>query len=374
MTWLSYIRKSGLVLAIIMVFALTYTVSAVSAANSVIVMVKDTRTKQPLDDAQVYFDGGYRGTTSSDDGAGTLVIRDVSDGTHTVRVTRPGFKEITKKIAFPAESAVEVSISQGSLVSLNPDGPAPNAINIIFYPSSTSYNCKDHAKVSTSLYMTNETRFREDAMNLIDKSFMSLDQFTSSSNPLPENYRDHFNFYYYYDPSAPADAFSGCAGTVPESYWNDVTFSDVTVILYPQYYGIYADSTCQPTGCFQNFGPGRSVMKAPADQVMLFKHESGHAVFELIDTYCGSTYYYQNDPHANVWASEESCRTEAQSNNRDPDQCRQIQKKSSGSTSCIKDFWQWDPMPDIMANGYGGKFGAASTQRINSVLSQSGAE
>ncbi len=47
MTWLSYIRKTGLVLAIIMVFALTYTVSAVSAANSVIVLVKDTRTKQP---------------------------------------------------------------------------------------------------------------------------------------------------------------------------------------------------------------------------------------------------------------------------------------------------------------------------------------
>ncbi len=159
----------------------------------------------------VYFDGGYRGTTTSDNGAGTLVIKDVSPGTHTVRVTLPGFKEITKKFAFPTEPAVEVSLSEGFLVSLNPDGPAPDAINIIFYPSSTSYNCKDHAKVSAPLYITNETRFKEDAMNLINNSFMNLDQFTSSSNPLPDNYRDHFNFYYYYDPSAPADAFSGCA-------------------------------------------------------------------------------------------------------------------------------------------------------------------
>ncbi len=51
--------------------------------------------------------------------------------------------------------------------------------------------------------------------------------------------------------------------------------SDVTVILYPQYYGIYADATCQPTGCFQNFGPGRSVMKAPADQVMYSNTNQG---------------------------------------------------------------------------------------------------
>lgn len=373
MTWLSCIGKTGWILVVILSFSVTYTVSAASGANSVIVVVKDTRTKENMDDAKVYLDGGYRGATSSADGAGILVIQDVSPGTHTVRVTRPGFKEITKKFVYPAETTIEVMISKGSLVSLNPNGPAPHAINVIFYPSSTSYNCADHVKVSTPLYITNETRFREDVMNLIRHTYLNLDQVTSRSNPLPDDYQEYFNFYYYYDPSAPADAFSGCTGSVPESYWNDVTFSDVTVILYPTYYGIYANSSCQPTGCFQNFGPGRSLMKAPADQVMLFKHETGHAVFELIDTYCGTTYYYQNDPYPNVWASLESCKADARSNNRDPEQCRQIQKKNSLSTSCIKNYWQWDPMPDIMANGYGGKFGDAATQRINYVLSQSGA-
>jgi len=373
MTWFSGIGITGWILVIILVVSLTYTVSATPGANSVILVVKDARTRENLSGAQIYLDGMYRGDTSLADDEGMLVLQDVSPGTHTVRVTRSGFKEITRKFIYPAESIVEVTISKGFLVSLNPNGPAPHAINIIFYPSSTSYSCIDRAKVSTPLYLTNETRFREDVLNVINHTYLNLDQVASGSDPLPDNYRERFNFYYYYDPSSPADAFSGCAGSIPDSYWNDVTFSDVTVLLYPKYYGIYANLSCQPTGCYESFGPGRNLMKAPADQMTLIKHETGHAIFELIDTYCGTTYYTQNAPYPNVWASLESCRADAQSNHRDPEQCRQIQKKNSlSSASCIRNYWQWDPMPDIMASGYSGKFGAAATQRINYVLSQSG--
>jgi hypothetical protein len=371
MTLLSCIGKTGWIFVVILAFSAFHTVSASPGVNQVIVVVKDTRTKENLNDAQVYLDGGYRGITSSED-AGILVIQDISDGTHTLRVTRAGYKEISRKFVYPAETRVEAMISKGSLVSLNPYGPSPHGINIIFYPSATSYNCADHVKVSTPLYMTDEIRFRQDAMDLFSRTYLNLDQVTSPSHPLPDDYTEFFNLYYYYDPSAPADAFSGCAGSIPESYWDDVTFSDVTVLLYPSYYGIYADASCQPTGCYQNFGPGRGQMKAPADQEMLFKHETGHAVFELIDTYCGTTYYYQNDPNPNVWASLESCRTDARDGNRDPEQCRQIQKNSQ-SSSCIKNYFQWDPMPDIMANGYGGRFGDAATRRINYILLQSGA-
>ncbi len=372
MTWPQSTGKTGWILIVILTCCLTFTVSAAPGADPVTVVVKDSQTRATLDGAQIYLDGGYYGATSSGDGGGSLALQDISSGKHTVRVTRPGYKGTTSRFVYPAETTVEVMISKESLVSLNPNGPTSGAINIVFYPSSTSYNCADHAIMSTPLYMTNETRFKDDVMKVISSTYLNLDQVTSRSNSIPDDYREQFNFYYYYDPSAPADAFSGCAGSVPESYWNDVTFSDVTVILYPTYYGIYADSSCQPTGCFQNFGPGRSVMKAPADQVMLFRHETGHAVFELIDTYCGETYYYQNDPYPNVWTSLESCRADAQSNNRDPQQCRQIEKKSS-SSSCIKSYYQWDPMPDIMANGYSGRFGDASSRRISYVLSQSGA-
>ncbi|MDD1694000.1 MAG: carboxypeptidase-like regulatory domain-containing protein [Methanoregula sp.] len=372
MTLPSCIQKTGWILIIILLLSLTYAVSAANGSDTVMVIVKDTQTKENLNGAQVYLDGEYRGATSSGVGAGILEIQDVRSGTHTVRVTSAGFKEVTKTFVYPAETTVGVMISKGALVSLNPEGPTTGAINVVFYPSSTSYSCTDHVKLSTPIYMTNETRFREDVMTVINSTFLSLDKVTSTDAPLPTDYRERFNFYYYYDPSAPADAFSGCAGTVPEKYWSEVPFSDVTVILYPSYYGIYANASCQPTGCTQDLGPGHTLMKAPADKRVLFNHESGHALFGLVDTYCGDTYYYQNDPDPNVWKSLESCQADARSSNRDPAQCRQIRKTSS-SSSCTKDYWQWDPVPDIMANGYSGRFGEAATRRIDYVLSQAGA-
>jgi hypothetical protein len=363
----------GWFLIFILLVSIPYPVCAASTANTVTVVIKDLRTKGNLNGALIYLDGGYVGSTSAVNGAGTLSLPDVSPGTHTLRVTHPDYREVTKKFSSPGESRIEVSLSDGFLVSLNPQGPSNNGINVVFYPSSTSYNCAAATKVSTPLYMEDEARFREDVTKVIDLTYLNLDKDTTTSNPLPSDYRDRFNFYYYYNPSAPADAFSGCAGTVPENYWKEVTFSDVTIVLYPTYYGIYSNMSCQPTGCNQDFGPGRNLMKAPADQPVLVKHETGHAIFGLIDTYCGETYYTQNDPHANVWSSEESCKSDARSNNRDPAQCRQIQKKDFMSNpTCTKQFWQWDPNPDIMSNGYKGKFGDAATQRINYVLDQTG--
>jgi hypothetical protein len=370
MAYFSGLGTSDWILVIILVVSLTSIVSLASAAGSLTISVKDSRTRESVGDALVYLDGGYAGTTYGANG-GILVIEDVASKTHTIRVTKPDYKEVTRKIVYPAESSVEISLSKGPLVSLNPDGPSANGINVVFYPSSTSYSCAEKRILQTPVYMTNETRFRQDVETVIRQTYLELDKVTSSSNPLPADYRSKFNFYYYYDPSSPADAFSGCAGTVPERYWKDVSFSDITVILYPSYSGIYNDASCQPTGCYQNFGPGRSLMKAPANQASLVRHETGHAVFELIDTYCGSTYYYQNDPHANVWSSREACMSEATASNRDPEKCRQIETKSSfASAACIKDFWRWDPNPDIMGQGYGGKFGDAATQRINYVISQ----
>jgi hypothetical protein len=373
MTWFSGINCTRWILALIIIISFTFTVSAAASGNSVTIMVKDVKTKENPGNAQVYLDGAYMGVTSSSSMSGTIIVQDITSGTHTVRVTSPGYNDVTKRFVYPDESSLEVILSKGSLVSLNQNGPSPNGINIVFYPSSTSYNCAVQSKISTPVYLTNETRFREDVNTVINQAYLNMDSATFPSEPLPDNFREKFNFYYYYDPALPADAFSGCAGTVPERYWKEVPFSDVTVILYPSYYGIYANSSCQPTGCNQDSGPGHNLMKAPADQLTLIKHETGHAIYGLIDTYCGETYYSQNDPHSNVWASLESCKSDARSNNRDPEQCRQIQRKNSvSSQSCTKNFWQWDPNPDIMANGYKGSFGAAATQRINYILSQSG--
>lgn len=365
-------RIPGWILVVIMIVSLTYTVSAADT-GSVTVIVSDALTKKPLAGAQVYLDGGYRGTTVVSGSGGVLIIPGVSEGKHTLRITKDDYKQVTKKFTTPAGTTIAIELSKGALVSLNPNGPSSEGIDVVFYPSSTSYSCTNNAIVSTPVYLENESRFKEDVTKIISQTYLSLDKDTSPSMPLPSNYQSAFNFYYYYDPSAPADAFSGCTGTVPENYYSEVPFNDLTVILYPSYFGTYKGSPCQPTGCYQDFGPGRSLMKAPADRIALFKHETGHAAFGLVDTYCGDTYYYQNDPNPNVWSSLEKCKSDARDSNRDPEQCRQIQKTGSPGT-CQKNYWQWDPMPDIMANGYGGSFGSAATQRITWVLSQAGAD
>jgi len=367
----SFIGKTGWILTAILVFSLMYTVSAESGQYPVIIIVKDMRTQENLDGARVYFDGGYLGNTTSSSQNGIVVIQDVSPGVHTVRVVRPGYNEMTRKFVFPNETTVEIMISKGSLVSLNQEGPSPHAINIVFYPSSTSYNCTNHEKIPSPEYMSNETLFRENVLDIINTTYLNLDHVTSPADSLPEDYQKKFNFYYYYDPSSPADAFSSCSGSLPKSYWNNVTFSDVTVILYPTYYGRYANTSCQPMGCTRILGPGCSQMKVPADQEMIVTHETGHAAFGLVDTYCGDTHYWQNDPYPNVWASLESCRADARSHDRDPEQCRRIESGGSFSRNCIRNFWHWDPAPDIMTSMYG-RFGDAATQRIRFVLSQAG--
>jgi hypothetical protein len=359
--------KTRWIIAVILVFILT--VTAASGQNMVGVVVRDAGTRVNLGGAQVYFDGGYLGDTSSSNDMGLLMIPDVNTGMHTVRVILPGYNENTTKFDYPAETTVEVLVTKSPLVSLNPGGPLPNAINVVFYPSSTSYDCTDNEKVSVPDYMDNETLFKEDVLTVINNTYLNLDQFTSPVDPLPQDYRSSFNFYYYYDLSSPADAFSGCSGSVPAGFWNNVTFSDVVVILYPAYHGTYANATCQPTGCTQIYGPGRSQMKAPADQEWIVRLETGHALFGLDDTFCGNTYYWQNEPYPNVWASLASCQSDAEAHNRDPAQCRQIESADS-PPSCTRNFWQWDPMPDVMAGSYGGIFGDAATQRINYVLSQ----
>ncbi|PKG33109.1 MAG: hypothetical protein CW742_04690 [Methanoregula sp.] len=368
MSFLPCSGKMGKIFLVVFLLTLAWAVSA-AEPGSLTVVVKDARTKAVVGSALVYLDGAYKGTTA--DMSGAITLNGLKDGTHTVRVTKPDFREVTTKIVSPDQTTVTLEIAKGALVLLNDEGEKKGAINVVFYPSSTSYSCTDHAKVSAPVYINNETRFREDVMKVIKSTYLDLDKVTSSTKPLPADYRDRFNFYYYYDTSAPADAFEGCAGTIPANYWNEVTFADITVILYPKYYGAYSDAACQPTGCSQDYGPGRNLMKAPSDQLTLIQHETGHAMYDLVDTYCGNTYYYQNDPHANVWSSRENCESDARSHGRDPAQCRQIQQAATvSSASCSQPYWRWDPMPDIMASGYRGKFGEAATQRINYVLSK----
>ena len=321
----------------------------------------DVSTGEYLGNVSVYLDGGYEGSTSVQGIPGVLEISPVSAGRHTIRVTKNGYTDYTQSIVVPSTSPVKIGLESQRLVTVQESGSHSTKIDIVFIPSNTTYNCAEQKKIASTLYVTNKSAFVTDVNRLVHGSLFTLDSITDKTDPIPSDYRDRFNIYYYYDPPEFADAFNGCAGTVPEKFWQSVPFADIVVILYPTYYSLDTGAPCEPTGCVYP-GTGRKWMKTPADQDVLFLHESGHAIFGLIDTYCAGTEYWQNDPDPNVWSSPEKCVQDATGNARDPSACRQIQQINP--TACTKQFWRWDPDPDIMHDGYSGTFGKASTQRI----------
>jgi hypothetical protein len=359
---------------ILLTLTLTCPVEAAGLSDGpLLVAVTDSHTGTGLDGAAVYIDGGYAGITSGANGAGTLRIDDIQQGSHTVRVTDTGYQSLSETVTYPDDSVVQIALAGNHLVTLNPENNNSHAINIVFIPSSTYFRTSDNTKVSTDEYTGNETRFREDVTRIINDTFENLDAVSDPTIPLPQNYTGRFNFYYYFDPLTPADAFSGCAGHVPDQYWNAVTFSDLTVILYPRYEGWYTNASSQPVGCYRDFGTGHKQMKIPASQDTLAYHEMGHGLYGLVDTYCGDAYYFENDPYPNVWSTQDGCISGATADNRDPLDCRKIQSDPGDPASCIKNFWRWDPDPDIMKTGDYGTFGVASTERIAYILNISGA-
>jgi len=343
------------------------------SGGGILVTVTDDKTGSGLDGASLYIDGGYAGDTSAAGGAGTFRTGNLQQGSHTIRVSYPGYQTMTRKVLYPGESAVKFELAHSPLVSLNSENNNTRTISIVFIPSSTYFRTSDNSKISTDTYTGNETRFREDVTRVIKNTFDNLDQITDPAYPLMPDFRDRYTLYYYFDSNRPADAFSGCAGSIPADYWNTVTFSDLTIILYPDYQGWYTNASSQPVGCFMNSGTGHKQLKIPAvNRDFLILHETGHGLFGLVDTYCGDTDYFENDPFPNVWSTLDACRVGAMTDNRDPSGCRMIEQVLPDSDSCRKDFWRWDPDPDIMKTSGSGTFGRASTERIAYVLTRSG--
>ncbi|MFA4876243.1 MAG: PEGA domain-containing protein [Methanoregula sp.] len=371
-SWTFQICSRNRVCIILLMFVLASPAAAALSDRSLLIAVTDAETGSGLAAASVYIDGRFAGETSAADIPGTLRTDDPQQGSHMIRITAPGYQSLSKKVIFPDESVVRIGLTRNHLVSLNPENKNPHTISIIFIPSSTYYRTSDNSKVRTDTYSGNETRLREDVTRVISAVFNNLDRVTDPAEPLPADFRDRFTFYYYFDPALTADAFSGCAGFVPPDYWNSVTFSDLTIILYPRYEGWYTNASSQPVGCFMNSGTGHSQLKIPADRDLLFLHEIGHGLFGLVDTYCGETDYFQNDPYPNVWSTLDACRAGATADNRDPSRCRRIEQDVPDSISCRKNFWSWDPDPDLMKTTNSGTFGRASTERIAYILTRSG--
>lgn len=336
---------------------------------SVTIRVRDARTDAALGGALIYLDGKKGGYASDTDGS--FVISGIDTGVHSIRVTRTGYRERTELIEGEKTLPVYIRLNQSAAVPLEISGNPEDKLDIVFVPSATAYDCYKKEKITVATYTASRETFVRDVNRLVTDRFKNLDALASGPAGLPGDISTRFNFYYYWDPDDPADAFNGCAGSLPDLFWDYAPFTDTAIILYPDYRGYYTGAGCEPPGCANGLGPGSHVwIKAPATTGPILLHESGHGIFGLIDTYCGDTYYEENKPFPNVWESERSCTAQARESGWDQKGCRQIGQPGTGTgtLSCQKPFWRWDPEPDIMGTGaYKGTFGNASTARIRHI-------
>ena len=342
--------------------------------------IKITNIKDgvPLSNVSLFINGKFEGITSTN-GTFFIPISPQVTSNSSIRAVKDGYTEKTIQLDLSQESTITVGLTPAEIIPIKINGPAESRINVVFLPSDTAFNATDNAKIEMGGYPGGQQQFEFDARQFIANTFLEYPSVTSPSYPLPTDYEKRFNFYYFWDNSTYGDAFNGCAGSIPQTYWNKVTFSDLTILMYPSYSGVYIGSPGQqPIGCTNPNGLGRVYLKIPANTPWLAMHEIGHGLYGLMDTYCSdSTYYRENDPNPNIWSSLQKCREDAIANSWDPDSCRQISSNESveiagenpsASTTCTQRFWRWDPDPDIMHDGYDGTFGNASTKRIVTIL------
>jgi hypothetical protein len=332
------------------------------------VTVRDTKSGATIPGALVYYDGKLAGSTS---GEGIFSLAQPVAGSHSVRVTGEGYRETTVMVEKDTGPDLDVRLKPSVVHRILGAGSPERSFDIVFVPSDTSYDCTLQQKVATDRYTGHQEIFVNDVRSLTGATLLQLPTFSAVPSQIPGDYTQQLNIYYYWDNDRFADAFSGCAGTLPEGFWDKVPFADVAVILYPSYAGRYTGSPCEPQGCTNGVGAGlQSWIKVPADRSTLFMHESGHALFGLVDTYCGDTFYTENLPYPNLWGSGTNCTNDASLTGRDISLCRPLADGMiQDGAGCGNGFWKFDPVPDLMgATGDGALFGEASTRRIQYVL------
>jgi hypothetical protein len=333
--------------------------------ENISVITRDIQNQTPLGGVDYYINGQFAGT-SLRDGYGSFTISAASypSETVTIRAVKDGYLEKTTQVDLTNIHTLELDLQVSGIIPLLVNGPQESKINVVFLPSNTSFNSSTNTKVLLNGYPGGQQQFEDDVIQFINQTFGMYPSHLSQYYPISGSYMDKFNFYYFWDGKTYVDAFNGCAGEIPDNYWHDVTFADLTIVLYPTYYGIYLGPPSMPIGCTNPNGLGRVYSKVAADEQYLAMHEIGHGLYGLMDTYCGGTWYSQNDPNPNLWDSEEKCQAAAVANNWNPNNCRQIEDTAN---NCQKGFWRWDPDPDIMHAGYYGTFGNASSLRITTI-------
>lgn len=248
--------------------------------------------------------------------------------------------------------------------------PNSGMIDVVFVPHT---NFRD-----------NLTEFREDVYLYVREHYLRLDEYTFK--PIPEDFEDSYNFYIYkdgygYDGQCAGElpgeeayddwiiscsltcAFTlglgcGCFADEPDHFYDDAGWADTAGIL-----------TMEAAGCANALGPQSHFISERAYPVVI--HESAHAIFGLVDEYCGDTYYTQNSPNPNTWSRLSSCVDYSAGGGWVNGSCRRIEWiNASNVTVCSKGYFRYDP--DAPTASYmivwGGtwtyKFWEAASERI----------
>jgi parallel beta-helix repeat protein len=252
--------------------------------------------------------------------------------------------------------------------------PNDGMIDVVFVPHES--------------FRYNMTTFESDAYGHVRNYYLKLHKLTNDS--IPADYRDRFNFYIYrggygYDGQCAGELPGeedytnwiagcsvlcgltlglgcGCFAYEPDHFYGDAGWADVAGIL-----------TMNSAGCANTLGPQSHYIAERAGPVVT--HESGHALFGLVDEYCGHTYYTQPGTHPNVWSSLGGCQTYASSHGWNLGNCRQIQDiNASGAVTCSKDYYRYDPDAPtqsymiVWGSGWNYMFWEAAGERINHVF------
>lgn len=197
-----------------------------------------------------------------------------------------------------------------------------NLIDVVFVPGT-------ELNATMNVYQTR-------VINAIRYYYLTMDE--RSVDPIPANYKNLFNFYYYnggFGQMPPP-----CAGTLPANFWADAPFADTGAIM-----------TVTWTACTNVLYPP-SHFSAQANMGDLIIHESGHGIYGLRDEYCGNTAYGQQADAPNIWSSLANCQNDAAGEpGWNLGNCRQIQDVNAlGQVTCQKNYWRYDP--DAPTNSY----------------------
>ena len=311
--------------------------------------------EQGISGARVYLDGGFEGTTSGS--PGSLTLTSIPGREYSIRVISRGFLENISMVQVPDKKEVIIPLHPVKVIPIGNQGPVEDRIDVVFVPSKTEYDCPKKEIITTDYYTSNEDNFRNDVNSVIHNDFATLNAKTSKEEGLPANYQDLFNFLLLLGSGRLCRCIQRVCRNPSRRFLRGRPVYRCCNHYLPELWRHSTSGSCAPEGCTSSLGLGISTwLEAPANAGGLLTHEVGHAVFGLMDTYCGVTYYAENDPYPNIWASSSACLLAAKENQWNPMLCRQIATpaKNSNPAICQKNFWRYDPDPDIMLPREGG--------------------